>query len=137
MRGDGAGRREVVGECPAAHLCAVEFEVVEAERLGRRKTIGTGRHAAQPLGQQVHDGLGPRSGMVAAGAARDPVGATAERAGAEVGGEQRVEPTAGQAELRGGGRGGQHALPERVENVTNESGRMPLAELLSLFIDGE
>ena len=75
--------------------------------------------------------------MVAARTAGHPIRRPAVRAGVEVVGQECVEATAGQAELGGGLGGSQCAVAKRVENMANKSGRMPLTELLVLFIAGE
>ena len=73
--------------------------------------------------------------MVAARAAGRPVRSLFLRAGAEVGGGQAVETTAGEAELFRRLRGAQCALPEGVEHMADEGGGVAMAELLLLFKD--
>jgi hypothetical protein len=63
---------ELVFEHPAADLDAVEFEGVQAQRLGSGKAVRTGRRAGQAFLEQVQDGLGPRCGMIATGSAGRP-----------------------------------------------------------------
>src|SRR5208282_4761563 len=123
------------GALPAAHLGAVELKGVEPEGLGSGEAVGAGRYATQSLAQEVQDRLRPGSGVVASRAAGRPVRALFLRAGAEVGGGQAVEPTAGEAELFRRLRGAQGALPEGVEHMADEGGGVATMELLILFKD--
>ena len=75
--------------------------------------------------------------MVAARAAGDPAGSLFLRARTEVGGGERVETAAGEAELFRGLSGGQRALPEGVEHMADEGGGVTMAELLMLFKDAQ
>ena len=60
---DGMG--EFVVQRPAADLCAVEFEGVQAEGFGSGEAVRTRRRAGQPFFEQGDDGLRPGGGMVA------------------------------------------------------------------------
>ena len=73
--------------------------------------------------------------MVAARAAGRPVRPLFLRTGAEAGGGQAVETTAGEAQLFGRLSGAQGALPEGVEHMADERGGVAMAELLMLFKD--
>ena len=90
---DGMG--ELVFERPAADLGAVEFEGVQAERLGSRKAVRTGRRAGRAFLEQVQDGLWPSGG-------------------------QRVKAAGREAELLGGLAGTGRVLPEGVEDVADK-----------------
>jgi len=86
---DGMG--ELVFERPAADLGAVEFEGVQAEGLGSRKAIRTGRRAGQAFLEQVQDGLWPDGGMIATGSAGRPEPLWLADARGVVSGGQRVK----------------------------------------------
>ena len=130
---DGVG--QMVLERPAADLGAVEFEVVEAERLRGDKAVGARRRAVQPFAEEVQNGLGPRRGVVAAGAAGEPGSSLFFGVGAEASGGQRVEAAGRDAQLVGGLVGRQRALPEPVEHIADEGRGVTMDELLRLFKD--
>ena len=80
---------------PAADLGAVEFEGVQAERLGSRKAVRTGRRAGQAFLEQVQDGLWPSGG-------------------------QRVKAAGRETKLLGGLVGSERVLPKGVEDVADK-----------------
>ena len=120
---------------PAADLGTVELEVVQPERFGGGKAIWTRRRTGQPLTQQVQDRLGPGCGMVAARAAREPVGSPFLGTCAAISGGERIETTAGQAELHCGLTGGQRTLPKGVKHMADKGWGMAMNQLLMIFKD--
>ena len=128
---------ELVGECPAADLGAVEFEGVQAQGFGSRKAVRTRGRAGQSLLKQFDNGLRPVGGMVATGSPGRPKGQPFAGAGGVVSGGECVEPAAGDAELGGGLRRAQRASPEMFEPMADEGGCVPVDELLVFFKDAK
>ena len=111
---------ETVFERPAADLGAVEFEGVQAERLGSREAVRTRRRTVQAFLEQVQDGLGPSGGMIATGSAGRPEPSVVCGARGVVSGGQRVKAAGREAELLGGLAGTERVLPEGVEDVADK-----------------
>ena len=132
LRWDRVG--ELMAERPAAHLRAVERKGVKAERLGSGETVGARRNTTEALGEEGQDGWWPGRGVIATRGAGDPAAVLFACVGPEVGGGQSVEATAGAAELVGGSRGCQRAEAKGFEDMPDEGGRMPMDELLILFM---
>ena len=86
---DGMG--ELVGESPAADLCAAEFEGMKTEGFGSGEAVRTRRRAGQPFFEQGDDGLRPGGGMVATGSAGRPEGLLLAGARGVVSGGQSVK----------------------------------------------
>ena len=128
---DGMG--EIVFQCPAADLGAVELEGVQAEGFGSGEAVGAWGRAGQPFFEEFEDGLRPGCRMVAVGSAGGPERCLLAGAGGVVSGGQRVEAAAGEAELLGGLRGVQGVEAEAFKDMTNERGRVTMNELLVLF----
>ena len=125
---------ELMGERPAAHLRAVEWKGMEAECLRSGETVGARRDATEALGEEGQNRLWPSRGVVATRGAGDPAAVLLACVGLEVSGGQGVEATAGAAELGGGRSGRQRAESKGFEDMPNEGGRMPMDELLVLFM---
>ena len=125
---------ELMGERPAAHLRAVEWKGMEAECLRSGETVGARRDATEALGEEGQNRLWPSRGVVATRGAGDPAAVLLACVGLEVSGGQGVEATAGAAELVGGSNGRQRAESKGFEDMPNEGGRMPMDELLVLFM---
>jgi hypothetical protein len=75
--------------------------------------------------------------MVAAGSAGRPERCLLAGAGGVASGGQRVEATAGEAELIGGLCGVEGVQAEAFKHMTDERGRVPMNELLVLFKDAQ
>ena len=129
------GMSQIIFQRPAADLGAVELEGVQAEGFGSGEAVRTGRRAGQPFGEQLEDGLRPGGGVIAARSAGGPEGFLFSSAGGVVNGGQRVKATGREAELFRGLGGRQRLLPESVQHMADESGRVAMDELLMLFKD--
>ena len=132
---DGVG--QLVGQRPAADLGAIQLEGVQAQRLGGNEAVGARRRAGQPFGQEGQHGLGPRSSVVAAGAARLPGRAELAGAGAAISDGQGIEPAAGEAEFLGCRRRRERSLAKVGEHIADECRRMTVGELLVIFKGGQ
>jgi len=118
---------------PAANLCAVELEGVQAEGFGGGEAVRARRGAMQALFEQVGDRLGPSGGVVTPRGARDPQTLFLSRVGPEVIGGEFVKAVAGQAELFGGFGGRQEVLPEGSQYMPDERRCVAIGQLLILF----
>jgi hypothetical protein len=127
------GMSQLVFQRPMPDLSPVEFEGVQAPGFGSGEAVWGGRVASQPFSEEVRDRLGPGGGMITARGLGDPGRGFLAGAGVEVGGGEGIEAAAGKAELAGGFRGRQGALPEGGQNMTDESRRLAIGELLVLF----
>ena len=107
---------------------------MEAERLGSGEAVGARRHATEALGEEGEYGLGPGRGVVATRGTGDPDAVLLACVGPEVSGGQGVEATARATELVGSRSGRQRAESKGFEDMPNEGGRMPVDELLVLFM---
>ena len=130
---DGMG--ELVFQRPTADLGAVEFEGVQAEGFGSGEAVRTRGRAGQPFFEQGDDGWRPHGGLVAPGSAGRPEGRRFTGACGVVSGGQGVKAAGGEAELRRSLGGTACVLPECVEHMADEGGRVTMDELLILFKD--
>ncbi len=111
---------------PATDLGPVEFEVVQAQGLGSGEAVGARWGASQALFEEVGDGLGPGSGVVATGGAWEPRIGFLAGASPEVIGGERIEAAERDVELcrRFGGRQG--ALAKGLQHMPDERGRVAI-----------
>ena len=130
------GMGQIIFECPAADLCSVEFEVVQAQGFGSGEAVRTGRRAGQTFGEQIDNGLVPTGGMIAARSSGSPEGVLFSGAGGVVSGGQSVEAAAGESELRESLRGVQRVLAEAFQHMADEGQRVTMNQLLVFFKDG-
>ena len=115
---DGMG--ELVCECPAADLGAVEFEGVQAQGFGGGEAVRARGRAGQPLAKKFDDGWRPSGGMIATGSAGRPELLWLADARGVVSGGQSVKAAGRETELRGGLVGTERVLPECVEDVADK-----------------
>lgn len=97
----GFGGRITVRQRPMAHLGAVQFEAVQAQRFGSNKAIGGRRAAGEAFAQQGDDRRGPVGGVIAAGGTRLPLLLAVVTARGEVLREELIKAAAPQAQLGG------------------------------------
>ncbi|MGH9378921.1 MAG: hypothetical protein ACRD1I_08980, partial [Terriglobia bacterium] len=117
-----------------ADLSAVEFEGVEAKGFRGGEAIGARRRAAQAFFEEVKDGIGPVSGVVAAGAVWRPAPSLFLSARAGVMAGQDIEAARGEAELIGCFGRGQGVLLEGFEDMADEGRGVTMEELLRIFM---
>src|SRR5207247_1289466 len=93
--------------------------------------------AGQSFFEEFHDGLRPSGGMIAPGSSGRPERGLLAGARGVVRRGERIEAAGREAELFGGLDGALSVLPERVEHVADEGGRVTMNELLMLFKDAQ
>ena len=120
------GMGQTILHGPTADLGAVKFESVQAQGLGSGEAVRARWGAGQALSEEVEDGLGPGGGMVATGGAGEPRIALLARASPEEIGGERIEVTAGHAQLVGRFRGCQGALLEGRQHMPDECRRVAI-----------
>ena len=103
------------------------------DQLTSHKQLRTRRGAGQPFLEQCQHQWWPRFGMVVTRSAGRPEGFRFFCPGEPISGGQRVEPARREVELVGGGGGRQGAFTKTCEPMTDEGGRVTLAELLMFF----
>ena len=92
----------VIFQGPATDLSAVELEGEEAGGFGGGEAVRARWGASQAFPEQVGDRFGPSLGVIPSGGSVAPQGFFLLRAGPEESGAERIEATAGDAELLSG-----------------------------------
>ena len=87
----------------------------------------------KPFAEKIQNGLRPRSRVIAAGVARNPVRTLFMSASAEVSGGESIESAAGNPELISRLNGFQPVLSKGFEHIPDEGRRVTVDELLVVF----
>ena len=118
--------RAIIFHRPAADLGAVQLEGEQSPDVRGGEAVRARRGASQALFEEGDDRLGPSGGVVTPRGSRNPQPRLLSCAGAEVIGRERIEATAGHAELCGRLGGRQGVLPEGSQHMPDEGRRVAM-----------